>query len=498
MKVYPKIRFLFLFLCLGSGSLWSQCLNEPGIIWMGQESTISFAKLAHYAAPMLWFSPDEIKLYNEQGEKQIPQPFPFDKPSETPVVYYKYRYVYGRDVETIVLNRQRVNPDLLLLNLKDVVAIDLDFYYYFREETGPTAHLHDVESIALQIQVVEALDCPDYRYAIKVSKVTGRAHGIHWYNNTMRVDAQTFFPLSILIEEGKHASCTDKNADGTYTPTYDVTERINDAWGIRDIITSGRLVSGGFQAWMAKSRDPSSLLFPPIPEDSPHYKGFVDKFRAFFDGPPYELRPYPDYRKEKEAGNIEKKLDRFMRSKTPHRWPRLQRATGKKPIKQWLKEEKSYRSLSLAYRFDDANGLSFTFPLLIFKNVEAPKTGGWLYNKVYFGDQEAILNNSNLAFEQSFGHQITYSSSASRWFDGYMGIGYELFDTDLDPKATDFEPFMVSEIGMKFRVNVNRTPLKFLRHLGTNFWGIKAGWKNIGFSPFVYSGFVIEIGAGVF
>jgi len=473
--------------------------EEPGIIWKSNSSIICFHELAHFAAPMLWFSPDEIKLNDENGHKQLPDAFPFDTLNGQPIVYYKYRYIYGSNTSNAVMNPQNSNKSLLLLNLNHVKAIDLDYYYYFAEETGPTAHHHDIESIALQIHILELSDCKDFKYAIKVNKVTGRAHGLHWYNNSLKIDAQTFFPLSILIEEGKHASCTDKNADGIYTPTYDVTERINDAWGIRDIITSGRLVTGRFQAWMAKPREKSSIVFPPLPKDSPFYDKYQEKFGAYITGSKYKLRPYPDYRALREKQLIDKKLNYFMKGKTPHQWPRISKVGGYGKVKQWIKEEKSYRSWSLAYRWDDTQRLSVAIPLLIFKNVEAPKTGGWIYNKFYFGDFNSIANNpSNIMFEHLLGHQITYSSSASRWVDTYIGVGYEIFDRDIDPEIIDYKAFLVSEAGIKFRFDITKTPLRFLRHLGTDFWGLRAGWKNLGFSPFVDSGFVLEFGAGAF
>ena len=493
---YKNLILAFLLLpCLSQ----AQCLEDVhGIIWKGKKSIISFRDLASHAAPMLWFSPDEILLYREDGVKQLPNAFPFEEQGEKPVVYYKIRRVYGQDRLTSIINPTSENANLKLLDLKSVRAIDLDFYYYFEKETGPSSHDHDIESITLQVQVVEPIDCSDYNFAINVKKVIGRAHGNHWYNNAFTVDEQTSFPLSILIEEGKHASCTDKNADGVYTPTYDVTERINDAWGVRDIITSGRLVTGGFQAWMAKRRDLSSIVFPPVPETSPHYESFIERYDEYTSGSEYELRPYPMYKKLKEAKMIDKSLDHFMRPKKPHDWPHFQRAIGSGNVKQWIKEEKSYTSLSLAYRWDDSQRISFSFPLLLLRNFEAPKTGGWLYNKVYLGDFDSVIKDSEFAFEKLMGHQITYSSSASRWIDTYIGLGYEIYDINPDKEITNYDAFFVSEAGIKLRVNIERTPLKFLRHLGTDFWGIRIGWKNLGFSPFVDSGFVVEIGAGVF
>jgi hypothetical protein len=316
------------------------------------------------------------------------------------------------------------------------------------------------------------------------------------------VDQQTFFPLSILLEEGKHASCTDKNADGVYTPTYDVTEKVNDAWGVRDIITSGRLVSGGFQAWMAKKRDPSSIVFPPLPEDSPHYDKFQKRFGDFYKAESmYELRPYPNYEELKKKHIIkDKKLEHLMVGKKPHDWPAIEKISGDGAIKRWSKTSKAGSSISFAYRWDETRRISIALPLLLFKNVEAPMTGGWLYHKLYVGgwDTNSIANDSTFQFKNAFGHQIVYTSSASKWVDTYLGFGYELYDVDFELDRTKYKAFFASEIGVKFRVNVSKTPLKFLSKLGTKYWGVRLGWKNVGFSPFENSGFVIEVGAGVF
>ena len=50
-------------------------------------------------------------------------------------------------------------------------------------------------------------------------------------------------PPTLLVEEGKHAVATDRNADGHYTRGYDVNVRPHDAWGIRDEFGSGYLWS---------------------------------------------------------------------------------------------------------------------------------------------------------------------------------------------------------------------------------------------------------------
>ena len=54
----------------------------------------------------------------------------------------------------------------------------------------------------------------------------GPAHGIAWYTNALNVDKNrdTLLPVSILWEEGKHASAPDRNGDGAYTPACQAEE----------------------------------------------------------------------------------------------------------------------------------------------------------------------------------------------------------------------------------------------------------------------------------
>jgi hypothetical protein len=75
-----------------------------------------------------------------------------------------------------------------------------------------------------------------------------------------------------------------------------VTQRVNDAWGVRDIIREGTLYTGGFQSWMAKARQKQDRVFPPLPADS-HVR---DKLRRTADPggqAVYELRPFPSAEK---------------------------------------------------------------------------------------------------------------------------------------------------------------------------------------------------------
>jgi hypothetical protein len=69
--------------------------------------------------------------------------------------------------------------------------------------------------------------------------------------------------VTVLVEEGKHASVPDRNADGVYTPGYDVNLRVNDAWGLRDVFGSAVLLGARYTASMSKPRTSRFRLLPP-------------------------------------------------------------------------------------------------------------------------------------------------------------------------------------------------------------------------------------------
>ena len=53
------------------------------------------------------------------------------------------------------------------------------------------------------------------------------------------------------------------------------------------------------------------------------------------------------------------------------------------------------------------------------------------------------------------------------------------------------------ETGSKFRFNINFTRLRFLRHLGSDFWGVRVGLQAREFPDVSNITWVVEIGAGV-
>ncbi len=459
-------------------------VSHPAVVWIGDDPIMDFETLAAHCAPILWFSPDEPGLENLErpGEINLPMAFPFEESKGRPVVYYRYRnIIYGRDDVSEIPPLPRANDTEI--NFDEVTAIDLDFFFYYPSEEGLGGHTHDVEAVEMKIAVYRQTSCDDCRYGIVISLVNAKAHGILWYDNTLESDMYSRFPMHILVEEGKHASCTDKNGDGQYTPGYDVNRRVNDAWGVRDVMRTGALFTGGFQGWFAKTRVKQDRVFPPLPDDN---RG---RYRHVEDGVyapgyvQYELRPFPDLETAMAAGDPT--IKRFVDKGYPD-WPDAHEDKDIDELTKWVDGEEFARSLSFAARYDGDWGISFVFPMLIFKNFNDPVTGGWLVNRIYLKDHGL----------RDFGWNIMYTSSASRWFDGYFSAGYELdhYDTPLGEMSRSG---FVSETGIKLRGNIGHSPLRFLRFL-SDFMGLRLGIRYRGFDDFEQIGYIVEFGAGSF
>jgi len=462
--------------------------SEYGVVWTGHARMMSIERLVAYAAPVLWFSPDEPLLKAGPGRQRlkskditIPEPFPFEESPGQPVVYYRVRQVLQREDEpgpgayTAAADRGQS-----VIDLEKVGGIDLDFFFYYPMDVGGNAHKHDVERIEARVAVARRPDCEECPYVMGLMRVSAKAHGVDWFDNTLDVDASAVLPLHILVEEGKHASCTDRNADGQFTPGYDVTQRVNDAWGVRDTLGTGRFFTGDYKSWMTKIRQDDTRVFPPLPTDSPRRVEWSVDGEYAPDNSIYALRPWPT------AEKADSDLVNYIADKGDPDWPKIVPDTDPKKLENWLTDESWAKSWALGIRgANDDLGFSLAFPLLIFKNVQDPVGGGWLVNRIYF--QGADL--------EDFGWLINYSPSASRWLDGYFAVGYE-WDYMVVDGVGSRRGSVVSESGIKLRFDLLRTPLKFLSKLGTTFWGLRAGIQFRGVWSFDNIGYVFEFGAG--
>jgi hypothetical protein len=457
--------------------------DVPGVVWFGTDTTMTIERFVAYCAPILWFSPDEPLLDDRTGKEiRIPEAFPFENAPDAPVVYYRVRTVMaGEDAEGAPYYPDPNDRGKSEIDLRYVGAVDLDFFFYYPSEEGFGGHKHDVESVEMKVVFGER-DCDHCRVGFAVLRTNAKAHGILWYDNTLNTDVYTVFPMTILVEEGKHASCTDKNGDGFYTPGYDINERINDAWGVRDVIRSGMLASGGFQSWMAKMRKPDTRVFPPLPEDSPLRQWYSEDGVYALENAIYELRPFP----RPELAEEDPKLVPFIEDKGDPDWPEVVTDLQMKKFENWIKDDSFVKSLSIAFRYDGNAGVSFVFPFFIVRNLEVKITGGWLVQRVYLQDEKL----------RDLGWQAMYTTSASRWVDGYFALGVE-WDQDDAGFTTSY---FVSETGLKFRANLGHTALKFLSKLGTDFWGLRLGLKYTGAGAWSFNdiGYAVEIGAGSF
>jgi len=461
-----------------------RAFRREGLVWQSAERFISFEELAQSAGPILWFSPDEPLLRDRKGKDiDIPTSFPFEPVAANPVVYYRVRRVLedadapaGAPVLTDLDPARRTTR----IDLDQAAGVDLDFFFYYPSEEGLGAHHHDVESVEMKLLVVKARNYPELGYWIVVQKVIAKAHGILWYDNTLEVDGTARLPIHIMVEEGKHASCTDKNGDGYYSPGYDVNRRVNDAWGVRDVMATGGLYTGGFQSWMAKPRRPEHRVFPPLPAGSPLRARFTFAGVYALDNAIYDLRPFP---RPAEAREHDAHLaDHFIADKGDENWPAIEAFSGLQKFQRWAESEPFVKSVSIAYRYDGDHGMSFVFPLLVVKSVEDPVAGGWFVNRIYLKDKKF----------RDVSYNIMYATSASRWIDGYATFGWEWDEEDAYRDTN-----LMTEVGMKMRFNLGRSPLSFLSAL-TDFWGVRLGIKNLGIWEWDHIGYAVEIGAGTF
>jgi len=484
--------------------------DVPGVVWWGTEREMTLDRLAAYAAPVFWHSPDEPEMEGLSGaDLMVPEAFPFQE-AESPVVYYQLKEVQTRpETGATVMSRDEAQRGGSLIDMTEAVLLRLDYYAYYSDEAGLGAHNHDIEPVEFMLAIVRsdggfatefgfAGRCAERNYLVAVTRVTGKAHGIEWFWNIITVDEETQFPMYILVEEGKHALATDKNSDGYFTPTYDVNVRVNDAWGVRDIIRSGGLMTGGYATWMTKVRRPEHRVLPPLPEDSPLLPEGLER-QATYQGETavYELRELPRgeeflaWDRSQAAEPDFHALYPFVKDKEVPDWPAVEELSGIKGLDQvnsWLTSGTAKKSLSIAAYSDGSRiGFSWVFPLFIVKNMTIPMSGGYLLHRMY-------LKGDNLG---DFGWMLLYANSASRWVDTYFSAGVEWYSETDDVGVVDNRTDFVLETGLKFRAQIGSTPLKFLSFF-TDFWGVRVGIKNYGFHDIERLTYVLEIGAGSF
>lgn len=446
------------------------------IVWQGPTAP-DLPGLAEILAPALWFSADE-PLILKRPENPIPHAHPCDTSTGVPIVYYQATAIVLRGDERVIGNGE-TDPDFF----EKVDHFVLRFFFYYDEDFGIGPHPHDLEVVNMLVDLVRT---PDGCFRIVARRIEGLAHGVSWYSNILRLSRvrDTVFPIRVLVEEGKHASILDRNADGVYTPGYDVNARVTDAWGLRDVLGSSVLLGARFNASMAKPRVDAYLLLPPKEEP---VCGRQQRVPVSVVGRPvdnmgrYELRPASKVPVCDPPGPEPERLRRMMRS---HRfgseWPADQHESE---LARVLSDpENFFRVVSAVNARLDANELAFTVQG---PGLEVPEV--WLVPRVIFNGQ-------------GWAADMLATSSASRWFDWYLAMGYEdgIIRNDPTEAFPEGEPNkgFASELGIKFRMAVSGKARWIL--LGYQFGGVRLGIRANGFADIRQPRVIVELGAGVF
>jgi hypothetical protein len=446
-----------------------------GVIWQGS-GPLGLHDIASLTAPVLWFSPDEPLL--DPDKPTIPQAYPCDVPSEGPVVYYQAARVEYRGAAPVTVP---VEDDPAFAD--KVERLVLRFFFYYPSDIGAGAHDHDLESI----EVTVVLDGTDACRRLRVERVEGLAHGSRWYSNILDVQPDTKFPITVLVEEGKHASAPDRNADGAFMRGYDVTTLINDAWGVRDSLGQGVLLTSGYNVEMTKRRTDRDRLLPP---EEPRL--CVTRRRSSTAG-------------RESLGRYTLRSAHTVRTCTvPVANEFLQEITTSNRFGQQYEPAQFHTGDLRAdlTRLDSPDQVvSFSLrrvggrfgAAVVIRGLDVRE--GWLVPRLTID-------------EISTSAEMMFTRSASRWADTYFSVGVRRqFGTASDIRTIDTQNGPQSvvvvtppnwdgvyEAGFKFRANLPRKMRPFV--FGYHFGGIRFGLQGLGFQTIDRWQFIWEIGAG--
>ena len=435
---------------------------QAGVIWQGNGKQLRLKDIALMLAPAVWFSAEEplIRLH----ELPIPQAHPCDTPSEHPVVYFQAHRINLRGDSPVNISPED-DPDFF----DKVESVAIRYYFYYPQDIGMSSHLHDLEAAEFQVQLERN---PNGCDRIKLNEVIGFAHGVDWFDNHMRVEEDTKYPVMLLVEKGKHATCPDRNADGIYVAGYDVNENTSDAWGIRDGLGMGRvllsilLMGKGHTVSRSQPRDPAYRVIPPeslacIPPES----RWMTPGMEYMDQ--YELRsanvvtacePH-----EKELNNLRAMMrQNHFGTAFPPRQNTYESVHA-------LSDRMSYTGFlpPISVRLDGDPGLSFVLP-------------GWKFGESYIHPKINWYGRKTSV-------EALWTPTAAQFFSYYATGGLQsTFHHDYS---------LVSEFGIKVRFPLETKDRRLLG-LGYRFAGVRVGIRNIGVHP-MHHQLLVELGAGV-
>jgi hypothetical protein len=233
---------------------------------------------------------------------------------------------------------------------------------------------------------------------------------------------------------------------------------------------------------MPKLTDDRTLVFPPLPPDTPLSSPYSQRVFYASDNAVYELRPFPS------AERAAPDLVRFIADKGDPGWPAVEDVSSFSALVEWSDAESFVKSVSVSLMADGDLGVAVILPFFIVKTLEDPVAGGYICQRVYFKDKRL----------RDIGWMLHYTPSASRWVDGYFSAGAEWDWYDVDSgngDQTKLRTDFVLETGIRFRANLAHSPLSFMSFLA-DFWGVRAGLRNYGAFEIERLTYVVEIGSG--
>ncbi|MEJ2720249.1 MAG: hypothetical protein P8181_03790 [bacterium] len=447
----------------------------PAVIWRGDSPSLTLPEIVTLAAPVLWYSTDEPLI--ALGEIPLPHAHPCDKPSDKGVVYYQVTKIeLRRGKERVTIPEQ---DDERFFDKTE--AFTVRYYFYYRQDVGMNPHTHDLEVAEFEIGLNRT---PNGCYEVELRRVTALAHGTDWYSNELRINRGFVrTPITLFVEEGKHATCPDRNADGIYTPGYDVNVRINDAWGIRDVFGSGWLIDAAYNAAMFKPRNARFRMLPP----DISYRCSTSAYASSLHGDLDELERYVLRPANTVAMCDSVPHGEFLLSMmTKHKFgrgnePEQYKAGSVKALAEPLAGAGKLPTVNL--RWDRALGLSFALSGLPIESIYLVPRATWIFDPGEVSI-EGLL-----------------SSSASRFIGSYISFGaaYEkdYFRNSEGGVSTvpDKRWNFVTETGVKFRVRIKGKAR--ILSLGYQFAGIRFGFRMSGFDSLKNGRIIAEIGGGV-
>jgi hypothetical protein len=506
--------------CLASVPTW---IGEPDP-GTGRpiEGPLSLDRMAQATAPILWFSPREFLLL--EGRSAHAPGSILGTP--LPTTYYRIREIWLRDsTGTTSLDSDDVRvrnvghpwgtgANSLPLDRLDRVFIQ--YFFYYPEDRGVGGHQHDLEALEVQVEVrrvcrvkaepssghLKGIPAEPCWPGVIVRTMSGSAHGVGWYTNTLDVGAtrDTVVPLTVLVEENKHATVPDRDGDGHYMPHYDVNRHANDAWGVRDVTGSGSIGSPSYRAELSRDRLPDTQVCPK--GIAPRLlKQFADDGRnrsgtdCISGKRSYELKLSTDSGICPPGEDLPPRLRGMMRDKhfcDPPAETRVvgPRSVGKRAVRAVLRRispgpngeygfQKAVQRLSFSYRYDGGTGVSAIVPF----GSEVPLVGGWAVLKLnaVFAEINGLappVKNGSIEF--------LYAPSASRAIDWYGSVGAEGVRPDRQNQRSWHG---AGEVGLRFRFSAEK--VRVIRFLGGRV-GLRADLT----APIRNARLVYEFGAG--